>query len=122
MAKDGKGFDAGAFYSALATTVEARGQTWKQVSVATGVSPSTLSRMATGRNPDAASLTALAAWAGLDPTSFYAGEKRRSEPLAMVSRLLRQDPNLDRRGADAMDAIIKAAYERFKSAQKPQGK
>ena len=70
METERKGFDAEVFYKALAATAETRGMTWKQVSAATGVSQSTLSRMTAGRHPDAASLTALAAWAGLDPLAF----------------------------------------------------
>lgn len=113
-----KRFNANTFYNALSTTVELRGVTWKQVGAETGVSASTLSRMAVGRKPDAASLTALAAWAGLNPTDFVSGTKRSAEPLALVGKLLREDPNLDRQGADALDAIIKAAYDRFSTAKK----
>ncbi len=112
-------FDAKAFYQALATTVEVRGLTWKQASAETGVSASTLSRMSSGRKPDAASLTVLAAWAGIDPTQFVSGTKGRREPLAMVGKLLREDPNLDDQGAEALEAIIKTAYERLSSAKKP---
>ena len=32
----------------------------------------------------------------------------------MMSMLLRADPNLDEDGADALEAIIKTAYERLK--------
>ena len=56
MAADDKGFDGDAFYRALETTVTARSTTWKQVAAETGVSASTLTRMAQGRRPDAASL------------------------------------------------------------------
>ena len=121
METERKGFDAEVFYKALAATAETRGMTWKQVSAATGVSQSTLSRMTAGRHPDAASLTALAAWAGLDPTSFYKGARGRTETVASVTRLLRQDPNLDRQAAEAMEAIFKAAYERFKATRKDPG-
>src|SRR2546425_294346 len=65
-----KGFDSEGFYSALAATVEAKSVSWKQVSTDTGVSASTLTRMAQGRHPDAASLAALSAWAGLNPADF----------------------------------------------------
>lgn len=111
-------FNASAFYDALSTTVGLRGVTWKQVGAETGVSTSTLSRMAIGRKPDAASLTALSAWAGLNPTDFVSGVKSAAEPLALVGKLLREDPNLDRQGADALEAIIKAAYDRFRTVKK----
>ena len=32
----------------------------------------------------------------------------------MVTKLLRDDPNLDGAGAEALEAIIKAAYQRFR--------
>ena len=107
-------FDFDAFYKALSATVAARNVSWKSVSDETGVSQSTLSRMSKGRQPDAASLTALSAWSGLNPVDFTAGSKNNPEPAAMVSRLLRSDPNLDEDGADALEAIITTAYERFK--------
>ena len=107
-------FDFKAFYKALSATVGARDVNWKTVSEETGVSQSTLSRMSKGRQPDAASLTALSAWSGLNPVDFTAAPKNSAEPVAMVSRLLRSDPNLDEDGADALEAIITTAYERFK--------
>ena len=107
-------FDFPSFYAALSTTVKVRNTTWKAVSEQTGVSQTTLSRMSHGRQPDAASLTALSAWSGLDPVEFMSAPRRAREPIAMVSKLLREDPNLDRSGADALETIITAAYDRFR--------
>jgi hypothetical protein len=70
--------------------------------------------MATGRQPDAASLTAIAAWSGLNPVDFYGAKPMPAEPMAMVSTLLRSDPRLDEQGAEALEAIIRTAYERFR--------
>ena len=92
-------FDFEAFYKALSATVSARDINWKMVSEQTSVSQSTLSRMSKGRQPDAASLAALSAWSGLNPVDFTAAPKNIPEPVAMVSRLLRADPNLDEDGA-----------------------
>ena len=107
-------FDFASFYRALSATVAARNTTWKAVSEQTGISQSTLSRMSKGRQPDAASLTALSAWSGLDPVDFTSARKARREPIAMVSRLLREDPDLDDASAEALEAIIKTAYDSFK--------
>jgi hypothetical protein len=63
-------FDADGFYGDLARVVTVRGVKWKTVSQETGVSQSTLSRMAVGRRPDAASLAALSAWAGINPANY----------------------------------------------------
>jgi transcriptional regulator with XRE-family HTH domain len=110
-------FDFSSFYQALVTTVGSRGLNWKQVSEDTGVSQTTLSRMGRGRQPDAESLTALSAWSGLNPADFVLGRRGRAEPLALVGKLLREDPNLDRHGADALEAMLAAAYEKLKRPQ-----
>src|SRR5579859_1574614 len=112
---DDKGFDGDAFYRALETTVKAKSKNWKQVAEETGVSASTLTRMATGRRPDAASLAALSAWSGLNPSDFVHApyKARQPEPLSQISALLRGDPNLDKHGAAAVEAILRAAYDRL---------
>ncbi|MRR50429.1 MAG: hypothetical protein EG825_05870 [Rhodocyclaceae bacterium] len=115
-----KGFDGEAFYRALDATVTARQMTWKQVSTVTGVSASTLARMAQGRKPDAASLAALSAWAGLNPSDFVDAPYKvsRPEPMAQISTLLRTAPDLDPQAADALEAMVRAAYERFRTKEK----
>ena len=112
-------FDFPAYFRALAATVSSRNLNWKAVSEATGVSQTTLSRMGRGRQPDAESLTALSAWAGLNPVEFVGGPKGRTESLALVGKLLREDPNLDEEGADALEAIIGAAYGRLRRRPTP---
>jgi transcriptional regulator with XRE-family HTH domain len=119
MANESKGFDGDAYYKALESAVTARSKTWKQVSTETGVSASTLARMAQGRRPDAASLAALSAWAGLNPSDFVDAPYKaaRPEPMAQISTLLRTDPNLDAASAKAVEAIVRAAYERLRKAE-----
>src|SRR5438128_1050479 len=116
-----KGFDSEGFYGALAATVEAKNLNWKQVSADTGVSASTLTRMAQGRHPDAASLAALSAWAGLNPADFVnipAKKRAGAEPLAAITTLLRADPRLKPESARALEAIVRAAYDKLKDAGK----
>ena len=118
MAVDNKGFDAQALFAALESTVIARGRTWKQVAAETGVSASTLTRMAQGRGPDAASLAAISAWAGLNPSDFVQLPQAvsRPEPIAQISALLRTDPQLDEQSAEALEAIVRTAYEKLRKA------
>lgn len=113
-----KGFDGDSFYKALEATVTTRGHTWKQVAAETGVSASTLARMAQGRRPDAASLAVLSAWAGLNPSDFVHApyKAERPESMAQISMLLHSDPSLDQQGAEAVEAIVRAAYERLRKA------
>lgn len=110
-----KGFDLQAFYAALAAAVKARDVTWKRVSQETGVSAATLTRMAQGKSPDAASLASLSAWAGLNPAEYVRLSERRNsvEPLSAISTLLRGDPNLAPDAAQALDAMVQAAYKQF---------
>lgn len=114
-----KNFDGGAFYAAIASTVVARGVTWKQVSQDTGVSATTLTRMAQGRRPDAGSLAALSAWAGLNPADYVNLRERSAtaEPLARISSLLRSDPRLKPDAAVALEAMLQSAYERLKTPE-----
>ncbi len=119
MLGEDKGFNGDAFYRALEATVTARSKNWKQVAAETGVSASTLTRMAQGRRPDAASLAALSAWAGLNPSDFVQAPYKASRPEAMaqISTLLRADPHLDAEGAEAIEAIVRTAYERLRKAR-----
>jgi transcriptional regulator with XRE-family HTH domain len=116
---DNKGFDGDAFYRALEREVAERKKTFKQVADETGVSASTLTRMAQGRRPDAGSLAALAAWAGINPTDFVEApyKSQGKSSLTQISSLLRSDPQLDTESAEAVDAIVRAAYERLKKAR-----
>lgn len=119
MSLENKGFNAEAFYRALESTVAARSRNWKQVAAETGVSASTLARMGQGRKPDAASLAALSAWAGLNPSDFVEAPYKAAhpEPMAQISSLLRCDPNLDSEAAEAVEAIVRAAYERLRKSE-----
>lgn len=107
-------FDAPAFYAAIEAAVNARGITWKQLAQDTGVSATTLARMATGRNPDAASVAALCSWATLNLADFVGGVSPKRNPvgtLELVGSTLRSDPALDAKSARALEAIFQAAYQ-----------
>lgn len=116
-----KNFDSDGFYRAIVATVEAREITWKQVSMETGVSATTLARMAQGRKPDAASLAALSAWSGLNPADFVSGEgaAEAPEPLAQISVLLQKDRRLNPDAARALDVMIRTAYSQMREPAKP---
>jgi transcriptional regulator with XRE-family HTH domain len=110
-------FDSDGFYSALDAARQARRLNWKQVAAGSGVSASTLTRMAQGARPDVDSLAALAAWSGLDADDYIRSdgtERLPSEPLAMISTYLRSDRNLTPEAATALDELIKATYERLR--------
>lgn len=109
-------FDAEAFFAALDAQRLARRLNWKQVAAESGVSASTLTRIAQGRRPDVDSLAALLAWSGLHAEDFVRDGDRgqEAEPLAMISTYLRSDPHLSPEGAIALEEVIKATYERLR--------
>jgi hypothetical protein len=112
-------FDAEGFYSALDAARLARALNWKQVAEGSGVSASTLTRMAQGKRPDVDGLAALCAWSGLDADDFVRlhddeQETARPEPLAMISTYLRSDRNLSPESAAALEEVIKVTYERLR--------
>jgi transcriptional regulator with XRE-family HTH domain len=112
-------FDVAAFYAALDAQRQARNLNWKKVAAEAKVSASTLTRMGQGKRPDVDSLAALCAWSGLDADDYIRSEEvpsGRAEPLAKISTYLRSDPHLSPESADALDAVIKATYERFKDS------
>ena len=110
-------FDADAFHEALDGVRQARALTWKQVAAQSGVSASTLTRMAQGKRPDVDGLAALVAWSGLEADAYVrSAEVRPSpEPLALISTYLRSDKNLSPEAATAMNELVKATYERLRT-------
>jgi transcriptional regulator with XRE-family HTH domain len=110
-------FDAEAFYAALDSQRQSRKMTWKAVAQQSGISASTLTRMAQGKRPDVDSLAALLAWSGLKADQFVVLDARaptRSDPLAQITAYLRADPHLKPEGTAAIEAILKAAYEKLR--------
>lgn len=105
-------FDADGFFRSLDSVRVVKGLNWKQVASATGVSQSTFTRLAQGKRPDVDSLAALVTWAGLDANAFVGGSPAmEAEPLAMISTYLRADRHLSPQAAEAIDRVVKAAYE-----------
>ena len=116
--KHGK-FDVKGFYAALDATRRSRSLNWKQVATQSGVSASSLTRMAQGKRPDVDGLAALASWSGLNAGDFVrsGGQKGEAEPLAMISTYLRSDKNLTPEAAEALDEIVKLTYQRLRKQE-----
>lgn len=114
-------FDGEALYAALDATRVARRLSWRQVARQSGVSSSTLTRMAQGRRPDADGLAALTTWAGLSADDYVRSDNLppKTEPIAAISTYLRADKNLTREGAIALEAVIKVAYRDLTTRDQP---
>lgn len=110
-------FDTEAFYAALDAQRRGRKLTWKGVAGESGVSASTLTRMAQGRRPDLDGLAKLCGWSGLSADDFIRRDNAaptEPETLARITTYLRADPHLDPQSAEMLDQLIKATYERFR--------
>ena len=111
-------FNLPGFYAALDAERLARRLNWKDVSAASGVSASTLTRLSQGKRPDVDSLASLTAWLGL-PVDRFMGRRAMAfgsaSPLTQISSILRDDPDLNDDAAAALDEMIKATYARLRS-------
>ena len=114
-------FDVSALHAALDSERVARRITWKDVSAASGVSASTLTRLSQGKRPDVDSLAALTGWLGM-PADRFMGRRSAAfggaSPLTQISSILRDDPDLNEDAAAALDEMIKATYARLRSTKK----
>jgi transcriptional regulator with XRE-family HTH domain len=110
-------FDADAFYAALDQTRAARKLTWKQVADQSGISASTLTRMAQGKRPDVDGLASLTAWSGLSVDDYVRTSEDAAprETVAMISTYLRADKNLSPTAAHALESIIQTSYDQFRT-------
>ncbi|WP_027168942.1 helix-turn-helix domain-containing protein [Mesorhizobium sp. WSM3224] len=108
-------FRTESFYEALDRARLIRRLNWKQVAEASGVSASTLTRLAQGKRPDVDSLASLVSWSGLSADAFVGGRPKpqATEPLSQITSVLYADQSLSEDGRDTMIDMITAAYTRL---------
>lgn len=107
-------FDNEAFFAALDAKRVARRITWKQVAEETGVSASTLTRMAQGRRPDVDGLAALLRWSGLPAEAFMGAAEASAEPLSEMTALIYADRRLSAQSKSVLEHMLRAAYEKLR--------
>jgi transcriptional regulator with XRE-family HTH domain len=104
-----------AIYAALDQERQSRGLSWRQVAKEAGVAPSTLSRMAQGHAPALDGFIRLANWAGatLDELAGRRSERisDAQSPPAAIASYLRTRKELSPQGVEALEAIVRAAYD-----------
>lgn len=111
-------FDVASLHASLDAERVSRNITWKDVSGQSGVSASTLTRLSQGRRPDVDSLVALINWLGISADRFMGSRPRAFgavSSLAQISTIIRDDPNLNRDAAIALEEMVKATYTRLRS-------
>ncbi len=83
----------------------------REVADSIDVSPSTLSRVERGAQPDLETVNKLIDWLELDRNAvFHSAPTNAKDTTKQVEVLLRADKNLDPRTAKALASIFKTAY------------
>ena len=110
-------FDSDTFFSVLDSERQSRNFTWKKVAEESGISASTLTRIAQGKHPDVDSLGALCVWAGVDANGFFKNEGAvsKADTLAEITANLRADKKLSPEGMVAIETMLKSAYNAFRN-------
>lgn len=113
--------DVRALYAALDHARRSQDMSWRAVAGEAGVSPSTLTRLGQRKRPDVDSFGALVQWLGIDADKFLREPRGRSrktedqsEPIAFVSSYLRARKELSPKSAEALEDILRAAYNSLK--------
>lgn len=119
--------DVTTLHGALDAAREARGLSWRQLAKILDVSPSTLSRLANGKNPDVDAFATMVRWLEVPAEKFMIDDeelkKRAAEPpdlVAELAPLLRARPDLDPRDVEHLEELIGSAVRRFNADR--QGK
>ena len=115
---DSTNFNVSALHAALDSERRARRLAWKDVAMESGVSASTLTRLSQGRQPDVNSFSVLVRWLGMSADHFLGSHATEAfgsaSPLAQISTIIHQDPNLNDDASTALEELIKATYARLR--------
>lgn len=109
-----------ALYSALDAKRAAESLSWRDVARRVGVNHSIFTRLAKGHRPDVDSFVSLTGWLGMAPERFVEGvdEPEMSEQtLEVISSYLRADRALQPKSAQAIESVLRAAYEQLANRQ-----
>lgn len=119
--------DVIALHGALDAARQAKGLSWRQLAKLLDVSPSTLSRLANGKNPDVEAFATVVRWLDLPAEKFMIDDEelqRREADLpdlvAELAPLLRARPDLEKEDVEHLEQLIGSAVRRF-SADRQRG-
>jgi transcriptional regulator with XRE-family HTH domain len=108
--------DMDALMAALDAQRQALQISWRELARQASVSPSSLTRMQQGKNPDVNTFASLLQWLKLPAERFMLAEPRNDKqktpahPLAIASTLLRGKKNMTPRATKALEQLVRAAY------------
>lgn len=105
-----------ALYSALDSKREAEGLSWREVARAIGVNHTIFTRLSQGKRPDVDTFVSLTGWLGMAPERFVEGDEAvdmQEETIEVISSYLRADRSLKPKSAQAIESVLRAAYEQL---------
>jgi transcriptional regulator with XRE-family HTH domain len=112
--------DVIALHRALDVSREAKGLSWRQLAKILEVSPSTMSRLANGKNPDVDAFATMVRWLDVPAEKFMVDDEeleRRENELpdlvAELAPLLRARPDLEQEDVEHLEELIGSAVRRF---------
>jgi transcriptional regulator with XRE-family HTH domain len=112
--------DVIALHGALDAAREAKELSWRQLAKLLDVSPSTMSRLANGKNPDVEAFATMVRWLEVPAEKFMIDDeelqRRAAEPpdlVAELAPLLRARPDLEPEDVEHLEELIGSAVRRF---------
>jgi transcriptional regulator with XRE-family HTH domain len=108
--------DMDALMAALDAQRRALQISWRELARQASVSPSSLTRMQQGKNPDVNTFASLLQWLKLPAERFMLAETRNDKQkehanrLAVASTLLRGKKNMTPKATKALQELVRAAY------------
>ena len=113
--------DVAGLYAALDAARTAKNLSWRQLAGELGISPSTLSRLANGHNPDVSAFASMISWLNMSADAFIIDPRRETrgaeEPdlVASLAPLLRARRDLEPEDVEHLEQLIGSAVRRFHS-------
>jgi transcriptional regulator with XRE-family HTH domain len=112
-----KHLNVSALYAALDAKREGAGMSWRELATQLELSPSLFTRLAQGRQPDVTALLTMCDWLGVSVDRFKEAESPerapREETVAVIGSYLRADRALKPESAQAIESLVRAAYDRL---------
>lgn len=108
--------DTAALLGALEAKKEEEGRSWRDIARELGVDHTAFTRLGKGKRPDVDTLVALTDWLGVGLDSFVSGDAtrdERQETLTAIATYLRADKALKPRSAEAIESVLRAAYDQL---------
>lgn len=114
--------DTAALYSALDAARQVRQLSWRSLAGEIGVSPSLLSRLHNGLNPDSNGFATIIAWLRLPAENFFQSDQpdstqdaREPELMAQLAPLLRARKDLSETDVKYLQQVISATIDRARA-------